>query len=62
MAEAEIACGVEDVFCGPVAVGEVAPSGVVVVLDDEPADVVLFGGGAHFLDLLFVLEFGSVYS
>ena len=62
MAEAEVARGVEDVFGGPVAVGEVVPGGVVVVLYDEPAEVVLFGGCAHFFDLLLVLEFGSVHS
>ena len=34
VSEAEVAFGIEDVFGGPVAVFEVAPGGVVVVLDD----------------------------
>ena len=62
VAEAEVAVEIEHVFGGPVAVGEVAPSGVIVVLDDEPAEVAFFGGVAHLLDFLLVLEFGSVHS
>ncbi len=62
VAEAEVAFGIEDVFGGPVAVGEVAPGGIVVVLDHEPADVVLFDGGAKSFDPLLEIEFGSVHS
>ena len=62
VAEAEVAFGVEHVFGGPVAVGEVAPGLVVVVLDDEPAEVVPFGGFTHVVDALLEIEFGSVHS
>lgn len=62
VAEAEVAVEVEHVFCGPVAVGEVSPGGVFVVLYDEPSDVVLFGGVCQTIDLFFVIEFGSVHS
>ena len=62
MLEAEDVVGVEDVFGGPVSVVEVAPGGEVVVLDDEPAEVVLFGGFADVFDLLFEFELGGVNS
>ena len=61
VAEAEVAVGVEHVFGGPVSVCEVAPGGVVVVLDDEPADVVLLGCFGQTIDLFFVIEFGGVH-
>ena len=62
VAEAEVALRVEDVLGGPVSVVEVSPGRVFVVLDYQPAEFVLFGGGAHVFDLLLVLEFGSVHS
>ena len=62
VAESEVACGVEDVFCGPVAVGEVSPGGVFVVLDDQPAEVVFFGGFADVFDVFFEIEFWGVHS
>ena len=61
VAEAEVAIKVEHVLGGPVSVCEVAPGGVVVVLDDEPADVVLFGRASQTVDFFFVLEFGGVH-
>lgn len=62
MLEAEVAIGIEDVFSGPIAVVEEAPGGVVVVLNDQPAEFVLFGSRTDFVDVLFKIELGSVYS
>ena len=60
--EPEVSVGVEDVFCRPISVVEVAPCGVVVVLDYEPSQVVFFGGIANFCDLLLKLKLWSVNS
>lgn len=60
--EAEVAVEVKHVLSGPVSVGEVSPSGVFVVLHDEPSDVVFFGCVGQTIDLFFVIEFGSVHS
>ena len=60
--EAEVALEVEDVFGGPVAVVEVAPGGEVVVLNDQPAEISLFGGVADLVDVFLEVELGSVNS
>lgn len=60
MTESEVAIGVDDVFRWPVSVVEATPSGVVVVLDDEPVKVVFLSCGLHLVDVFFERELWSV--
>ena len=62
MSESEGAVGIDHVLGGPVSVVEAAPCCVVVVLDDQPLQVVLNGGVSDLFDVLLKLEFGGMYA
>lgn len=60
MTEPEIAAGIDDVLRRPVAVVEAAPCAVVVVLDDQPLQVVLDGGVVDLFNVFLKLELWGV--
>ena len=60
--EPEIAAGIDDVLRWPIAVVEAAPCAVVVVLDDQPLQVVLNGGVADLFNVLLELELWGMNS
>ena len=62
MSKPEFAVRIDHVLGGPVAVVEAAPGGVVVVLDDQPLQVILNGGVFDLFDVFLKLEFWCVYA
>ena len=62
MTESEVAIRIDHVLGRPVAVVEAAPGGVVVVLDDQPLQVVLNCGVSDLFDVFLKLKFWCVYA